>query len=218
MNFPERLLEHLRHKSYVPVSAEVLAKSWRLNTKDRRQFIQQVNELIHHGRVVQVKGDRLCLPQVADLVTGRISFRQSGSAIVFPEGKVTEPRKDPIQIAAENTGVALHGDTVVVRLITGREREQFRFLKSDERAGRVIEILERGSATITGSLQRGRDYFYVAPDDPRVPHDIIVGDPSQQKMRPIPVVGDKVVVRLGEWKDRDLPQIRTVPGLSAGRA
>ena len=202
MNFPDRLFEHLRERSYVPVSAETLAKSWRLPTKDRRRFFHEVNELIHQGRVVLVKGDRLCLPQVADLVTGRISFRQSGSAIVFPEGKVTEPRKDPIQIAAENTGVALHGDTVVVRLITGREREQFRFLKTDERAGRVIEILERGNATITGTLQRGRAYFYVAPDDPRVPHDIIVGDPTQRKLRPIPVVGDKVVVRLSEWKDR----------------
>jgi ribonuclease R len=202
MNFPERLLEHLRQRAYVPVSAETLAKAWRLNTKDRRRFLQEVRELIHTGRIVLVKGDRLCLPQSADLVTGRISFRQSGSAIVFPEGKVTEPRKDPIQIAAENTGVALHGDTVVVRLITGREREQFRFLKSDERAGRVIEILERGNATITGTLQRGRAYFYVAPDDPRVPHDIIVGDPQQEKLRPIPVVGDKVVVQLSDWTDR----------------
>jgi len=202
MNFCDRLLAHLRQRTYVPESADAVARRWRLPTKDRRHFLREVRDLIHAGRVVLVKGDRLCLPQAADLVTGRISFRQSGSAVVFPEGKVTGPRQEPIQVAAENTGVALHGDTVVVRLITGREREQYRQLKADEAAGRVIEILERGSATITGTLHRGRAYFYVAPDDPRVPHDIIVGEPTRQKLRPIPAVGDKVVVRLAEWKDR----------------
>ncbi len=203
MNFRDRILSHLAQPGYVPASAETLAKHWRINTKDRRIFSREVRDLVRGGSVVLVKGDRLCLPQEADLVTGRINFRQSGSAIVFPETPATAPRKDPIQIAAENTGVALHGDTVVIRLITGREREQFRFLKPGEQAGRVIEILERGSATMTGSLQRGRSYFYVAPDDPRVPHDIIVEDPLQAKLRPIPTVGDKVVVRLREWTDRN---------------
>ncbi|MFI5337623.1 MAG: ribonuclease R family protein, partial [Opitutales bacterium] len=152
-----------------------------------------------------VKGDRLCLPGEADLVTGRISFRQTGSAIVIPEGKINQPATETaVQIAAENTGTALHGDTVVVRLITGRERDQFRFLKPDERAGRVIEVLRRNSPTITGTLHRGRTYFYVAPDDPRIPHDVIVQDPMQAKLRPIPAVGDKVVVKLNEWKQRDL--------------
>jgi ribonuclease R len=202
MIFEQRLLQQLRQRDYVPAPADAISKRWHLNTKDRRRFQAEVRQLVHDGRIVLVKGDRLCLPQTADLVTGRIQFRQSGSAIVFPSGKATEPRKDPIQIAAENTGVALHGDTVVVRLITGRERDQYRFLKNDEQAGRVIEILERGNATITGSLQRGRLYFYVVPDDPRVPHDIIVDDPMREKFRPVPVVGDKVVVRLADWSDR----------------
>ncbi len=203
MNFRERILSQLNQRGYVPVSADVLAKTWRLNTKDRRNFSREVNDLVRGGSIILVKGDRLCLPQEADLVTGKINFRQSGSAAVYPETLATEPRKDPIQIAAENTGVALHGDKVLVRLITGRERDQFRFLKPGEQAGRVTKILERGNATLTGSLQRGRSYFYVAPDDPRVPHDIIVEDPLQGKLRPIPVVGDKVVVQLREWTDRN---------------
>ncbi|MBI2515380.1 MAG: RNB domain-containing ribonuclease [Opitutae bacterium] len=205
MNFRDRLIQHLNQRGYVPTAADAIAKQWRLQTKDRRKFSLDVRDLVRTGRIVLVKGDRLCLPQEADLVTGRISFRQSGSAIVFPEGKVNEPtREAPVQVAAENTGTALHGDTVVVRLIVGREREQFRFLKPGERAGRVLEVLARGSATTTGTLQRGRTYFYVAPDDPRFGHDIIVMDPMRAKLRPLPAVGDKVVVQLNEWKDRNL--------------
>ncbi len=203
MNFRERILSHLSEPSYVPVSCETLAKQWRLKSKERPQLAREVSALVRGGSIVLVKGDRLCLPKVADLVTGKINFRQSGSAVVFPESRATEPRKDPIQVAAENTGVALHGDIVVLRLIVGREREQFRFLKPGEQAGRVIEILERGNATLTGSLQRGKTCFFVTPDDPRVPHDIIVGDPAEAELRPIPVVGDKVVVKLQDWPDRN---------------
>lgn len=203
MNFREKLLSHLAHRSYVPTSLERLSRELHLNTKDRRKLAHEARELIRTGRIVLVKGDRLCLPQEADLITGRISFRQSGSAIVIPEGKVNSPDKEPaIQIAAENTGVALHGDTVVVRLITGRERDQYRFLKPDERAGRVIEILSRANDTTTGTLHRGRTYFYVMPDDPRIPLDIIVDDPMRSKLRPMPAVGDKVVVRIAEWTER----------------
>ncbi|MCM2275775.1 MAG: hypothetical protein NDI75_13385, partial [Candidatus Didemnitutus sp.] len=168
MNLRDRVLQHLSHRDYVPVSADKLGREFRLNTKDRRKFNHEVHELVRTGTIVLVKGDRLCLPKEADLITGRISFRQGGSAIVFPEAKVNQPGKEPpIQIANENTGVALHGDTVVVRLITGRERSEYRFLKPDEKAGRVIEVLSRGNPTLTGTLQRGRNYFYVLPDDPR---------------------------------------------------
>lgn len=205
MNFRDKLLQHLAHKHYVPSTLDQLGKQLRLQTKDRRKFSQEARELIRSGAIVLVKGDRLCLPQEADLITGRIQFRASGSAIVFPEAKVNQPDKSPpIQIAAENTHVALHGDTVVVRLITGRERQQYRFLKPNEPAGRVIEVLQRGKDTTTGTLQRGRTYFYVAPDDPRIGHDIIVDDPMRSKLRPVPAVGDKVVVRLSEWTERNL--------------
>ncbi len=202
MNFRDRILEQLGQRNYVPTALEALAKQWRLNTKDRRKLSSEVNDLVRTGRVILVKGNRLCLPQEADLISGKISFRQSGSAVVYPEGRATEPRKEPIQIAAENTGVALHGDHVTVELLNARERAPYRHLKPSEQAGRVVKILERGNATTTGSLQRGRSYFYVTPDDPRLPHDIIVQDPQQAKLRPFPVVGDKVVVRLNEWKDR----------------
>ncbi len=205
MNFRERLLAHLQRRHYVPASAAAIAREWRLPKKERTRFQQEARRLVHQGAVVLVKGDRLCFPREADLVTGRISFRASGSAIVFPEGKVNEPgREKPVQVAAENTGTALHGDTVVVRLITGREREQFRFLKPDEPAGRVLKVLERGRGTTTGTLQRGRTFFYVAPDDPRFGHDVIVPDPQRAKLRPLPAVGDKVVVKLNEWKERHL--------------
>ena len=205
-NPSERLFAHLARKQYVPASAEAIAKEWRLDTKQRRAFLAEVRQLVRSGRLALIKGDRLCIPQEADLVTGTINFRQKGSAMVAPEVRATENRQPAIYIDAADTGTALQGDKVVVRLRSPRERDYPFFLKPDEQAGRVIEILERGAATVTGTLHRGRTFFYVTPDDPRIPHDIIVPDPTRpgQNVKPPALVGDKVVVRLNEWKERHL--------------
>ena len=202
MSYSDRIISHLQRRGYVPTAADAIAKEWRLNPKARRAFAQDVDELVRAGQIAVIKGDRLCVPKEADLVTGKINFRQKGSAMVSPEVKVTEPRKPAIFIAGEDTGVALQGDKVVVRLRSLKERDFPHFLKAGEQAGRVIKILERGTATLTGTLQRGRTYFYVTSDDPRMGHDIIVADPAKGGLRPPALVGDKVVVRLNEWNDR----------------
>jgi ribonuclease R len=202
MSYSDRIISHLQRRGYMPTAADAIAKEWRLNPKARRAFAQTVDELVRAGQIAVIKGDRLCVPKEADLVTGKINFRQKGSAMVSPEVKVTEPRKPAIFIAGEDTGVALQGDKVVVRLRSSKERDFPHFLKPGEQAGRVIKILERGTATLTGTLQRGRTYFYVTSDDPRMGHDIIVADPAKGGLRPPAMVGDKVVVRLNEWNDR----------------
>jgi len=202
MSYSDRLISHLQRRGYVPAAADAIAKQWRLNPKARRAFAQEVAELVQSGKIAVIKGDRLCVPQEADLVTGKINFRQKGSAMVSPEVKVTEPRKPAIFISGEDTGVAMQGDTVVVRLRSPKERDFPHFLKPGEQAGRVIKILARGTATLTGTLQRGRTYFYVTSDDPRMGHDIIVADPAKSGLKPPVMVGDKVVVQLNEWNDR----------------
>jgi ribonuclease R len=45
----------------------------------------------------------------------------------------------------------------------------------------------------------------VAPDDPRFVYEIGVPDPSKSKVHPTPHPGDKVVVKLGEWRRREQP-------------
>jgi len=58
--------------------------------------------------------------------------------------------------------------------------------------------LERRRTQMVGTLQRGRRFLYVIPDDPRIPHDTVMC----RSARPGPAarIGDKVVVRVREWK------------------
>jgi ribonuclease R len=204
MNLRDRLLQLLRRPDYVPLTGREIGAKLGLPKKELRTLESEIHALLGQGTVVRIKGDRLCLPKDADLVTGKIIFRPSGSALVVPETKANEPDKPAVQISAEETGVALHGDRVVVRLSGRLQRGRLRQgrMQPDEQTGRVIRILQRGRDTLTGNLQRTKLFHFVVPDDPRYPHDIYVSDPERSGVKPIPQVGDKVVVWLHEWTNR----------------
>jgi len=136
-------------------------------------------------------------PKADDSVKGVIQFRAGGSAFVIVGGKRDEPS---IQIAPDDTGVALPGDTVMVRIYRGVEGK-----RPGERVGRVSEILERARSSIVGDLRREGRNFFVVPDDPRFVYEIAVSDPSRSTLTPPPHPGDKVLVKLGEWRRREQP-------------
>jgi ribonuclease R len=138
-------------------------------------------------------------PQADDSVKGVIQFRAGGSAFVIVDGKRDEPS---IQIAPDDTGVALPGDTVVVRIYRGVAGK-----RPGERVGRVVQIVERGRTSIVGDLRREGRNFFVAPDDPRFVFEIAVPDPARSAVKPAPHPGDKVVVKLGEWRRREQPLV-----------
>jgi ribonuclease R len=135
-----------------------------------------------------------------DEVTGRIQFRAGGSAFVVRDD-IPDGRNEPsLQVFPEDTGVALPGDRVLARIFPGRKGR-----RPGEKIGGVVRVLERERDTIVGNLRRGRREYVVQPDDPRFSYEIAVGDPSKSGLTPEPKEGDKVVVKLGEWKQRKDP-------------
>src|SRR5438128_9927690 len=103
------------------------------------------------------------------------------------------------------------GDRVVVLISPEAPSRRIK----GRREGRVIRILERAHDTIVGTLQRSRNFYYVVPDDPRIVHDVYVGQVSNSPQgesavadlplaafKIAPQVGDKVVVRLEAWESR----------------
>src|SRR5437588_545162 len=139
--------------------------------------------------------NRYVLPAEADLVTGKLSIHQAGYGFL-----VTDKPGDPdIFVAAENTGTAMHGDRVVVRITRDEAYARARQDRHGRSEGRVIRILERAHDTIVGTLQHSRNFYYVVPDDPRLVHNVYV---RQSQTAATANVGDKVVVRLEAWESR----------------
>jgi len=197
MDIRTRILELLKSPNYRPLRRSELASRLNFKGDDRRDFRHVLSEMTHKGEIVRVRKNRFVLPQEADLVAGRITMSERGFGFVVPEPSENDgaaPKAD-IYVAAEDTWTALHGDTVVVRLIEGSTRRD-RSGKTMKLGGRVIRILKRANETIVGTLQKTKFFTYIVPDDPRIHHDIYVK--PHEKAR----IGEKVVVKLDEWKSR----------------
>ncbi len=188
----DQILRLLERKDYVPLNVPELLRQLRL-TANRQQELQRVlRELEQAGRVARIKGNRYIQPREADLIPGRIRMNRKGRGFLQPD----DAGLKEITIPESATGTALHEDRVLVR-----RDVRPKGLRPDALApatGAVVRILERRRTQIVGTLQRGRRFLYVIPDDPRIPHDIYVPEPRDVG-RPAHE-GDKVVVELREWE------------------
>jgi ribonuclease R len=206
-NIREQILGLLARKDYRPLNKIDIARKLGLTGAGQVALRKSLRELERAGEIARIRKNRYVLPAEADLVTGKLSIHQAGYGFLALE----PPSGTDVFIAAENIGTAMHGDRVVARI---SRDEPYRRIKG-RREGRVIRILERAHDTIVGTLQRSRNFYYVVPDDPRIVHDVYVGQVSNspQDERAVaglplatskvaPQIGDKVVVRLEAWESR----------------
>src|SRR5260370_8693024 len=198
-----QILALLGGRDYRPLDKIEIGRKLRLKSNERIALRKTLRELERSGEIARIRKNQYVLPGEADLVTGKLSIHQAGYGFLTSE----TPGQADIFIAAENTGTAMHGDRVVVRInrdvpprpAKARARVAFRHGRPE---GRVIRILERARDTIVGTLQRSRSFYYVVPDDPRLVHDVYVQVPPRSKLPQAPNPGDKVVVRLEAWESR----------------
>ena len=165
MTFRDPLLAVLRTPGYRPVNDAALFRQLDLPKKLRPRFLHEIRLLLSRGEIMQVHGDKYALPEVKftasnhGVVTGRIQFRQGGSAFLIPQAAPDAPRPDSIQIAPGDSLNALPGDTVEVRIDT-RLRSHRRD-RDDEPRGRVERIVERARAELVGRRAKVRTQFVV---------------------------------------------------------
>lgn len=213
MELRSQLLKLFRTKDYVPMRREEIFAVLKLSPKEIKNGHRLLDQMLERGEIARLKKDKLCIPDDADLVSGRIMFRQNGAATLIPEstdGKPSAPGQG-YPVSVEDTGVAMHADQVLARIIQ-RPQRPFRggrgkrpaYDPNEKPNVRVIRILKRAREAIPGTLEKGRHAYYVIADDPRIIHDILVPEPANSGIKPLPKVGDKVVVKLLEWKQRHL--------------
>ena len=192
----EQITRLLEQKDYSPANVPEMLRLLRLPPNRQQELQTALRELEQSGLITRTKGNRYIKSQEADLIPGRIQINRQGKGFLRPDDAGVRE----IMIPESDTGTALHGDRVLVR-----RNVRPRGLRPDRGAvqetGSVIRILERKRSQIVGTLQRGRQFLFVIPDDPRMPHDIYVPEPHDVGRKPN--LGDKVVVELQEWKSRN---------------
>lgn len=209
MTLDQKILSLLGSNDYSPLRAEELSQALELTKAEARQFRRILHNLLDDGLIARIKKDRLVLPRDANLVSGTIRFRQSGSALLIPEPVPGKAAPEPFEIRAEDTATALHGDKVLCREENGGSRHHWQRHRNrpnepQKRYVRVIRVLKRAFETMPGTLKRSRAYWYVIADEPRITQDILVPSPENCLASVCPKENDKVIVRLHEWKQRHL--------------
>jgi ribonuclease R len=189
----DQIIQLLAQKDYVPANVPELLRLLRLSPNRQQELQAVLRQLEQSGAVARIKGNRYVSPREADLIPGRIRMNHAGKGFLQPDDSSLKE----IAISESATGTALHEDRVLVRRDV---RKNFRSGDGAQETGTVVRILERKRTQMVGTLQRGKQFLYVVPDDPRIPHDIYVSEPRDVG-RPAHI-GDKVVVELREWESR----------------
>jgi ribonuclease R len=190
---PQAILRLLGRQDYAPANVPQLLQ--RLGCRpDQQQALQKaLRALEENGQIIRNKGNRFILARQADLVPGVIRINRQGKGFLEPDAAGLQE----IVVPESATSTALHGDRVLVRRDVSWRRGP---AESNEITGSVVRILKRQRAQIVGTLQRSKQFLFVIPDDPRIPHDIYV-PPARDTGRPA-CIGDKVVVELRAWESR----------------
>ncbi len=90
-------------------------------------------------------------------LTGRIKVHPAGYGFVVPDDK-----SEDVHVSARNRGAAMDADTVEIESWPdGRGIE-----------GRVLRVVSRGRAKITGQLAGAGRTLFLEPDDPRIPSHV----------------------------------------------
>src|SRR6185436_15972317 len=111
-NIREQILGLLARKDYRPLDKSDIARKLGLTAAEQVALRKSLRELERTGEIARIRKNRYVLPAEADLVTGKLSIHQAGYGFLVPE----KPGEPDVFVAAENTGTAMHGDRVVVRI------------------------------------------------------------------------------------------------------
>jgi len=192
----EQILSLLSQQDYAPANVPELLRLLHLSPNRQQELQAILRKLEQTGQLTRTKGNRYIKSAEADLIPGRLQVNRAGKGFLQPD----DAGLKEIMVPENETGTALHGDRVLVRRNV-RARGLRPELGAAQETGSVIRILERKRTQIVGTLQRGRQFLYVIPDDPRMQQDIYVPEPRDVGRKPN--IGDKVVVELLEWESRN---------------
>ncbi len=191
----DQIIRLLARKDYVPANVPELLRLLHLSPKRQQELQAVLRELEQSGAVARIKGNRYVSPREADLIPGRIRMNRAGKGFLQPDD--SELERNCHCRKRHRHGVARRPCARAAR----RARKNFVLAMTTQETGTVVRILERKRTQIVGTLQRSKQFLYVVPDDPRIPHDIYVSEPRDVG-RPAHI-GDKVVVELREWESRN---------------
>lgn len=184
---PDRnaLLEYLRDVGQ-PRKSDAILKNFGLKgERTRKQLHEKLLAMVRAGQVIQNRGGEFCLSEKLDLIAGTVSGHKDGFGFLIPDHG-----GDDVYLSAREMRSLFDGDRIAIK-ISGADRR-------GRPAGKIVEVLERGTKEIAGQFIRERGIGLVIPDNPKISHRILIPRGESGDARP----GQIVVVRILDYPNK----------------
>ena len=183
----EAIIKFLSDREYHPLKPRQIARQMGIADQQFGAFREAVKRLRDSGRIVMGASDALTLPAMASRVRGVFRANQRGFGFILPD----EPNAHgDLFIPAENTAGALNGDTVVARAFRQGKRDGKHVF-----AGEIIQIVQRGTHRVVGTLEQAQNTWFVLPDGKHATPPVVIRDIGVAG----PKSGDKVVAEIVKY-------------------
>jgi ribonuclease R len=174
----------ITQSSYQPLDAPGLERKLRIPAHESTAFQTFLAEQERAGGAMRDPRGRIVSPKSLGFSAGHLQMNERGFGFLVS----SDPAEPDFYIAGDDTANALHGDLVLARLKPSRDRRL---------RGEVVRLLQRKRRHLVGVLCQTPNFYYVRPDETRIPFDIRITPPDHTA-----AVGQKVVVELGDWSTR----------------
>lgn len=169
--------------NYKEVSREI-----RLGNKLDRARVQSIlSDLVDQKIIEESSRGKFVYAMQTEGVEGVIDSTRKGSAYLIIPG-----RDEDVFIHAKNMNQALHGDTVLVKIVTRRGKSE----------GVVVKIVKRARTQFIGTIQLNSKFGFLVPDNEKIGVDLYIPKAKLNGAED----GQKVIGEMTDWpKDSKNP-------------
>lgn len=187
MGIRKNIINFMEDKVYKPMLKEELAIQFGLEGKEMKAFYKVLEDMEKEGTIIKTRNERYGIVDKMNLIVGKLEGNEKGFGFLIPDDRT----KEDVFIPAEEMNGAIHGDKVIVRIVSkgepGRKEE-----------GEVIRVLERANETIVGTFESSKNFGFVVADDPRIAYDIFIPKADINGAK----TNQKVVVEITRWPEK----------------
>jgi ribonuclease R len=157
-----RILELLTDRAGRPLKPKEIARELDVSTAEYRGLKDTLHRMTDEGVLYKVKHGRYAPPRKINVAVGRFSFGRHGGGTVTTD----DPDAEVVFVPAAQTGTALHGDKVAVRISERRS--------GPLPEGEIIRVVDRARTTVVGTLFDDGRVAIVRPENHRIPRDVLI--------------------------------------------
>jgi ribonuclease R len=183
----EFILELLDEQG-APLRYEEVAEALHLSDDDQLEALRRrLRAMERDGQLVRNRKDGYCVVNTRDLIAGRIMGHADGFGFLIPD-----EGGDDLFMSPREMRTLWHGDRIVAQ-VTGMDRR-------GRREGAVVEIIERAVHTLVGRIHIDSGVGFLAPDNKRYHHDVIIPQESINGATDGQMVVVELVEQPKQWK------------------